>query len=85
MWLKQLKIAIIEKNTNKLNELMDSLPQLENTEEIEEALYLIKEASELVYTLKDETSVSMRQMKKNIDFLNSTQTSTQKNTLDITS
>jgi len=85
MWLNQLKIAIVEKNTNKLNELMDALPQLENNKEIKEALFLLREASELVYTLKDKTSISMRQMKKNIDFLKSTQSPTQRNTLDIKS
>jgi len=73
MWLNNLKIAIIEKNTDKLNELMDNLPQLTKKEEIEQAIYLLREASELVYTLKDETSDSMKQIKKNLQFLRSTE------------
>lgn len=73
MWLTNLKIAIIEKNTDRLNELMDDIPQLEEKKDIEEALYLIKQASELVYSLQDKTAISMKQMKKNIDFLKSTE------------
>ncbi len=85
MWLNKLKIAIVEKNTDILNELMDTLPQLENSKEIEQALFLIREASELVHTLKDETSLSMKKIKKNIDFLKSTQTPIKKSILDIKS
>jgi hypothetical protein len=73
MWLNQLKIAIIEKNTDKLSELMNNLPKLEKQEEIAQAIYLIKEATFLVQELKDSTAASMTQMKKNIVFLNSTQ------------
>jgi len=73
MWLSNLKIAIVEKNTDKLNELMDEIPQLENKEDINQAIYLIKEATELVQSLQNETSASMKQMKKNIDFLKSTE------------
>lgn len=73
MWLKELKIAIIEKNTNKLNELMDNAPSLQDEEEIQQALYLLKEATSLVQGLKDSTAASMVQMKKHIDFLKSAQ------------
>ena len=52
---------------------MDDIPQLEEKKDIEEALYLIKQASELVYSLQDKTAISMKQMKKNIDFLKSTE------------
>ncbi|WP_455757420.1 hypothetical protein [Sulfurimonas sp.] len=82
MWLKQLKIAIVEKNTDNINKLMDDIPQLEDIDEINQAIYLLREASELVHTLKDDVSKSMIQMKKNIDFLKSTQ-SKKKSTLDI--
>ncbi len=84
MWLNQLKIAIVEKNTDRLNELMDDIPQLEKKEDINQAIYLIKEATELVQSLQDETSASMRQMKKNIDFLKSTEHRTS-NRLDVKS
>jgi len=73
MWLSELKIAVIEKDTDKINSLLDNLPDLKTKEESEEAIYLLKEASNIVHALKDETASTMRQMKKNIDFLKSTQ------------
>lgn len=84
MWLNQLKIAIVEKNTDKINELLDNLPELEKAEDIEEAVYLLRSASELLHTLQDETSHSMRQIKKNLQFLRSTDIPTSKK-LDIKS
>ena len=84
MWLNQLKIAIVERNTDRLSELMDDIPQLEKKEDIDQAICLIKEATELVQTLQSKTSTSMKQMKKNIDFLKSTEHKTS-NRLDITS
>ncbi len=71
MWLKKLKIAVIQKDTKSLDVLLDDIPTLEDAKEIEEALYLLQEAQKIVQTLKDETASSMLQMKKNIDFLNS--------------
>ncbi len=73
MWLKQFKIALIEKNTENLSRLMDDIPSLSRPEDIEQALYLIKEASLLVQTLKDETVQTMGKMKKNIAFLKATE------------
>ncbi len=84
MWLTNIKIAIVEKNTDKLNLLLDEAPKFENKQDMEEAMYLLREAAELVYKLQDETSVSMKQMKKNMDFLKST-ASKPLNTFDIKS
>lgn len=72
MWLNKLKIAVIEKNTDSLGQLIDDIPKLEDAKSIEEAIYLLREASELLRTLKDETSASMKQIKKNLQFLRST-------------
>ena len=84
MWLNKLKIAVIEKNTRNINELLDDIPKLENNQDIEEALYLLREAAELNYTLNDETSLSMAKMKKNISFLRSMENAP-KNKLDLKS
>jgi len=84
MWLNKLQIAIIEKNTDKLNELLDIVPEFDNVEDMQKASYLLKEALKLMYELKDETSESMKQIKKNIDFLNSTHNAP-KNKLDLKS
>ena len=73
MWLNELKIALIEKDMEQLDSLMDNLPSLEKKEDITTAIYLLKEATSLVETLRDDTQTSMVQMKKNINFLKSTQ------------
>lgn len=73
MWLKQLTIAIVEKNTDKLSELMEKIPQLERQEDIDSAICLLKEATSLVSSLQNDTKSSMIQMQKNIKFLNATQ------------
>ena len=73
MWLNSLKIAIVEKDITKFNELMDEIPQFETQAEIEEALYLIREASNLVHNLKNETSTSIQQIRNNLKYIKSTQ------------
>jgi len=83
MWLNKLKIAIVEKNTDTLLKLMDDIPSLRKSKDLQEAVYLLREASELAYTLQDEASTSMAQIKKNIAFLRSSESRTS-NTLDIT-
>ena len=73
MWITKLKIAIVEKNTDSIDKLLNDLPELSKASEIEEAIYLLREATELLYTLQNETSNSMNKMKKSIDFLRSTE------------
>ena len=73
MWIKQFKIAIIEKDVSKLEALMQDIPPLQSVEELQEAIALLKEATNLVQTLQDTTAESMAQIKKNINFLQSTQ------------
>jgi len=82
MWLTKLKISIVEKDTDVLDKLLDEIPTFSDIKEIEQAAYLLKEASELVHTLKDETSNSIRHIKKNIDFLRSSE-DPKKSKLDI--
>lgn len=73
MWLNQLKIAIIEKNIEQIEELMQDVPHLSKAKDIDSAICLIAEAKSLVTQLRDDTQASMIQMKKNIDFLKVTQ------------
>jgi hypothetical protein len=73
-WIKELKIAIAEKNMNKFEKLMDNIPQFTNNEDIIQALFLLRDANKLVTTLRDETGLAMQKMKKHIDFLKSTET-----------
>ena len=72
MWLTKLKIAIVEKNTKKLDELMDEIPKFENIADVESALYLTLEATKLVEELKGQTSNSMIKIQNNIKYLKST-------------
>ncbi len=74
MWLKKLKIAVVEKDTKSFAELLQKIPKLEDPREIEEALHLIDAAKEILQTLKSDTQTSMIQMKKNLAFLNATRT-----------
>ncbi len=83
MWLTNFKIALVEKNTDKLSKLMEDVPPLNNDKEREEAIYLLKQATEFVTILKNDTAHSMRQIQKNLKFLKSTQHNQTKR-LDIT-
>lgn len=85
MWLTNLKIALIEKDTKKIDSLLQDIPQLHNLQEIEQAIYLLKEATILVQSLKDETNFSMQKIKKNISFLNTTKHKPSSRRLDIKS
>ena len=84
MWTRKFQIAIIEKNTDELENLLSSMPEFDSVQEMESVMYLLREAAELVYTLKDETALAMSQIKKNINFLKSTQ-APRTNKLDIKS
>ena len=82
MWLNKLQIALIEKDTEKIDALLNSMPQFEKLGDIEQAFYLLKNVSTLLHELRDQTSLSMKQLKKHMDFMNSTQ-SPNKSKLDI--
>jgi hypothetical protein len=55
---------------------MPKFSAVDDMKEIKEVLYLFKEALELLYVLRDETAVSMRQIKRNIDFLGANMSNT---------
>lgn len=84
MWIEELKISIIEKDIDKLDELINRVPNLTKQDEIDEAICLISEAKNVVVSLKNDTQKSMIQIKKSIDFLRATEVLTT-NRLDIVS
>ena len=84
MWLNELKIAVVQKDTESLSKLLGNLPTLDDAKEIESAIYLLAQAMEIVKSRRDATADSMKQIQKNIKFLKSTQ-SPRKNKLDIKS
>jgi len=73
MWLKKLKIAVIQKDLELLSTLLKNIPTLNDENEIQEAQYLLAQAKSEVQSLQEKTSNSMKQMKKNMEFLKSTQ------------
>ncbi|MBL0708508.1 MAG: hypothetical protein JJW00_05635 [Sulfurimonas sp.] len=73
MWLTDFQIALVEKNTDNLDKLLDNMPTFSDVKDMKTASYLLREANELIYTLKDETKIIMNKMKKNLKFLESTQ------------
>ena len=75
MWIEQLKIAIIQKDAELLSKLLDDIPSFKTKEEMEQAAYLLQEAVNIVVSLRDDVASSMLQIKKNLDFLKSTQQS----------
>lgn len=75
MWLNQLKIAVSQKDPELLGSLLAEIPELTEKEELDSAIVLLAQAKEIIQNLQDETAVSMKQIKKNLEFLKSTQTS----------
>ncbi|MCF6309513.1 MAG: hypothetical protein L3J19_03400 [Sulfurimonas sp.] len=71
MWLNKLKIAIVEKNTDALDRLLNEVPEFSDISDAKEAMHLLREALILMHTLKDETLGTIKQIKKNMDFLHS--------------
>jgi|GEM_PF-690928 len=73
MWIKELKIAVVQKDLESLSKLLKNIPALDDLKDIEEAQYLLAQVKGEVELLQEKTSSSMKQMKKNMDFLKSTQ------------
>lgn len=73
MWINDLKIAIIEKNADKIDELVECMPMFDKFEDMRDSAALLKEANLLMFTLKDETAESLKKIKKTKEFLDSTQ------------
>ena len=73
MWHSELEIAIIEKDTQKISDLINSLPHFETVDEMKQAHCLMAEAADLIDAMRDEALLTMKHLKKHIDFLRSTQ------------
>lgn len=71
-WITALKVAIAESNVDKISMLLDEEPTLNNVKEMQEALFLIKEASKLMHNLQDENKKVLTKLSKHIEFVKST-------------
>lgn len=76
MWHKQMQIALVEQDTDKLAQLIQDPLEFDTLEEMQSAQYLLAEAVKLLRTLQNETSITMKKIKQNIDFLKATQDKT---------
>jgi hypothetical protein len=76
MWLNQLKIALVEKNTDTIDKLLINMPTFDNVDDMKSAQALLKESLILLHTVKDATASSMKQLQKNINYLNATESTT---------
>lgn len=72
MWMNEFKVALVEQNIKALEILINTMPQFETLEEMEETFYLMKQAKELLEDLKNETAKSMKKIKENIRYIEST-------------
>lgn len=84
MWLNQLKIAVSQKDIELLGSLLSDIPNLTDKEELDSAIVLLAQAKEIIQELQNETAASMKQIKKNLEFLKSTE-ATKIHKLDIKS
>lgn len=73
VWFDALEIAIIEKDPQKISDLINSLPSFETLDEMKKAQYLLAEARLVIDTMREEAGSAMIHLKKHIDFLKSTQ------------
>jgi len=62
-WISELKIAIINSELDKIVELYESMPDFDDTEEMQEASALIKQAIESLQTECDTLEKSMNRYK----------------------
>jgi len=72
MWLKALEIAIVEKDVQKIEALLNeslSHETFATVDEMKKAQYLLLEASKLLNELKNQSEATMKQLKKNMDFM----------------
>jgi hypothetical protein len=84
MWLKELQLAIIEQDTQKMGSLVKDMPRFENLEEMRSASVLIKQALEIITKKREDTALILKKLKKHRDFLLSN-AQNQVNKFDITS
>lgn len=69
IWNSALTIAIVEKDIEQIEKLIDMMPLFIDVNEAVTAQALLQEALNVVSALKDETNESMQKIKKTRAFL----------------
>ncbi|MCX6073483.1 MAG: hypothetical protein NTY39_04110 [Campylobacterales bacterium] len=75
MWLKEFKKALILKDFDTLDSLIDQMPSMESLAQMEEASYLFQNARVLIESEQVATLRAMQQLKNTLDFLKATENS----------
>ena len=70
-WLNRLQIAIVEKNPQRIDELLADMPAFEDVDDMQSAASLVQEALRLLHALKHETGETLLKLQKHKDFLQS--------------
>ena len=70
-WIKELKIAIVEEDEEKIYNLMSNLPEFNSIEEANTVMALMQEAYKFILKKIDETKQVMRKLKTSKSFLES--------------
>ncbi|MBD5165858.1 hypothetical protein [Helicobacter sp.] len=68
-WLNELKVAYLNKNDNKINELLDNTPILKTRDEMFEALAIMEQITEYAKAQKEKLGMEMRKLKQTKNFL----------------
>jgi len=68
-WLEKFKVAIIEKDFEKLEILLDEMPEIKKIEELKNTVALINEAKKLISEEQKLLRDSMAKVKKSKHFL----------------
>lgn len=71
MWLKELKIAVIDRDIYKIQKLIQNVPEIKELSIAKEALALITQAIAIVDEEKKKTLEIMNKIKKTKAFLKS--------------
>jgi len=72
-WLKDFKIAIIEKDFNKIEQMINDIPKFDTLEENQEALSLVKQANEITLQQREMILKEMQRVKNIKKFLTENQ------------
>jgi len=84
VWINRFKIALIEKDIQSLEKLLEDVPDFNDLKLMKELAFLIQNAIKLLQNEKNTTAHEMHQIKKTLDFLNASASDT-KNNFDIKS
>jgi hypothetical protein len=67
-WINEFKIAVIEKDIEKADELLDKIPRFKEVEQMQTAYALIEEAKKIALKEQEKLRCDMQNLKKSKKF-----------------